>query len=454
MFPNLDIIVKNLTAYIIALIFNITFVCGQNDTAWINNWEKILIVDSHGGWSNFNNEFQILRENLSLTNQNRPDVIIKQINPDLIDSLFLSFKNKRQLKHDPLIMFNLDSTWLINNAENLWVEYLDKRKESSEINSSAINTLKDYPKIKSSIWRLQGSRWTDVYSFISVKIIKGIDTLSISSFGQYPYMLPWDVNGKNIFNAQISKLISQLLPYSAETNKSRLLGKRFNFYLVNVIYENYIYDERKFIKARNKYSRYFNKLEREFEIKHAQMVDMSSIEWGGIFGKPCLEFLLVDSCISNQIQFSAIYGRPIVLYTPNSILKGKVKLIKLLNDNPVYNYAINNEGCLGKIHWVQSKSLSKKAKNNFLRDVEDQDKSINQYKGKFKNAIFFEFTEDRDSKKSFSRWIFLQDGTLILWQLEGDYLMGLSKDMIEKQGYICRNIKLEELVTKPNRIDE
>jgi hypothetical protein len=58
---------KTPTTYIIALILNITFVYGQSDSTWTNNWEKILITDSYVGWSQFNNNYQILRTNLSLS---------------------------------------------------------------------------------------------------------------------------------------------------------------------------------------------------------------------------------------------------------------------------------------------------------------------------------------------------------------------------------------------------
>jgi hypothetical protein len=441
---------KKRTAYIIALIFNITIVYGQGDSTWINNWEKILITDSYAGWSHFNNDFQILRENLSLTTQNRPDSIVKQINPDLIDSLFNSFKNSRQLKYDPLVIFDLDSTWLINNAEKLWTDYSDKRKESPEINSIAINTIKDYSKIKRSVWSLQGSHWTDDYPLVSVMIIKGVDTLTISSFGQYPFMLPWNVNGKTIYNSQISKLISRLLPDNQESNKSRLQGERFNYSLIDRVYESYLSETIKFTKAKNRYKKQFKYLEKDFQIRHAEMSYMASIEWGHFFGRPAFEILLSDSTISNQIQFSTVFSRHNIIHSPKSIVRNKDKLIKRLLDNPVYNYTLDCEKCLGEIHWIQSKSLSGQAKRSFLRDIKDNGGNKGDFRGKFRNAIFFELTEHRDSKRSFSRWIFLNDGTIVLWQLQGGYLMNLPDSLTKNQGYICRTMKPKELITMPN----
>ena len=433
---------KNHLAVVLVLIVKITIVYGQSDSTWINNWEKILITDSYAGWSNFNNNYQILKENLSLTTENRPDSIIKQINHNVIDSLFYSFENSNRLNNDPLVMFNLDSTWLIQNAEKLWTDYSSKQKESPEINSIAINTLKDYSKIKRSIWSLQGSHWTDDYPLVSVMIVKGVDTLTISSLGQYPFMLPWYVNEKTIYNAQISKLIVQLLPDHQESNKARLQGERLNYTLIDRIYESDLCDTIAYIKAKNRYKKQFRYLEKDFQIKHAELSTMSSIEWGHFLGRLALEILLSDTTISNQIQFSTIFSRHNLIHSPKSIIRNKDKLIMRLSNNPIYKYTLDCEKCLGEIHWVQSKSLSREAKRNFLSDLKDIGGNRREFRGKFRNAIFYELTEDKDSKRSFSQWIFLNDGRIILWQLQGDYLMNLSDCLTKYQGYVCRTITL------------
>lgn len=436
---------KIFIACTLVLLFNTTTVYGQSDFAWVNNWEKILISDSYMGWSHFNHNFQIVRKNLSLTTQDRPDSIIKQIDINLIDSLLQSLKNSNQLRLDPLIMFDRDSTWLIENAEALWSEYLRDRKESEEIDSIAINTIIDYEKTKRAVFALQGSIWTDDYPNVSVTFIKGNDSLSISSNGQYPYMLPWKVEGVNIYNSRISQLIAQLPPDNHEGNKSRLQGDKFNYYLINRIYSAFIEENVEFTKAKNKYTKQFKYLENEFEIKKAEMSYMSSIEWGGWFGRPALEILLADSSISNQIQFSTVFGRHHITHSPKSIIRNKDKIINRLEGNPVFDYTINCNNCAGEIHWVKSKSLSNEAKRNFLSDVKDNGLKKRHFRGKFRNAIFFELTEFRDSKSSFSRWIFLQNGMVILWQLQGEYLMNLPDTETENQGYICKVFKGEEL---------
>ncbi len=73
--------------------------------------------------------------------------------------------------------------------------------------------------------------------------------------------------------------------------------------------------------------------------------------------------------------------------SPKTILKQKDKLINLLNKNPVYNYTLNCENCLGEIHWVISKSLSKEAQKSFKEDLADNEIDKNKYNGKYKDAI-------------------------------------------------------------------
>ena len=296
---------------------------------------------------------------------------------------------------------------------------------------------------------MQGSYRTDDYPIVYVQLIKENDTLSLSTNGQYPYMLPWYFKEKQIYNHRVSEIIADLLPDIKQSNIRRLSGDNFNHHFIEKIYSAYIEDKENFIKARNRYSSTFMLLEKEFEIKKAEINDMSSIEWGGNWGRTCLEMSLKDSTISKNIEFYTIFGTNKLLNSPKNIIYKKDKLIELLEENPVYNYTLNCESCLGEIHWVKSQSLSKEAEKSFKEDLADNGIDKSKYNGKYGNAIFYELTEYLNSKRSFSRWIFLKDGTLILWQLRGDYLMNLPESFVKNQGYICKEIEPKK-ITMPN----
>ena len=437
---------KKLIAIIVIFFWGIQIIIGQIDSNQLKNWDKIIINDSHNGWSHFNNEFQIEKKNLWLAFSKNPDSIIKKVRPELIDDFLKSLTTKKQIPKDPLLIFGKDSLWLMNNAEKLWDEYGGKNKhKSKKIDSIAIKAIKDYQKVKKIVWSLQGSYWTDDYPFIQISIITRQDTLFISSDGQYPFMMPWAVNKKSIYNHKIPTIIGKILPNSIKTNKPRLMGVNFNYYLIKNIYWRYIKNKVEFIRTKEKYPNKFKMLSKHFEILDAEMSNMASIEWGGWFGRPSLEIVLADSAISNKIRFSTVFSRRSIFHSPKSIVKNKDNLLKQLQGNPVYRYVQKCKKCIGEIHWVQSKSLSGEAKRNFLSDVKDRGLNKGKFRGKFKNAIFFELTEYRDRKRSFSRWIFFQNGTLVLWQLRGSFLMDLPDKYSKENGYICKEINRNEL---------
>lgn len=432
---------------IFIFLIGIQIIFGQ-DINEHSDWDKIIIGDIYAGWSNFDNRYQIKKENFLLTTLDKPDSIIKKVSPKLIYELIRLFNNDSSSIKKPLGFFGKDSLWLNKNAEKLWIEYKKDRKTTKEIDSIAINTIKDSSKANRVARSIQGLYWTDDYPVVYVHLINQVDTLSISSIGQYPYMLPWRFNKRKVYNYRISEIIAELLPKNKHSNKERLSGNNFNYHLVNKIYSTFIEDKENYIEARNKYSSAFKLLEKEFDIRKAEIVNMSSIEWGGNFGRPCLEMSLKDSTISKNIEFYTIFGTNKLLNSPKTIIYKKDKLIESLKENPVYRYTLNCDNCLGEIHWVKSQSLSKEAEKSFKEDLTDNGIDKSKYNDKYRDAIFYELTEYRNSQKSFSRWIFLKDSTLILWQLRGDYLMNFSKDFIENQGYICKEIKESSIVNE------
>lgn len=430
--------------FIFTSLFGIQILIGQHNNDSLNDWDKIIIKDSYGGWSNFENNYQIKRENFLLTALNKPDSIIKKVDPKLVQEIIKLIKTTNDSVSfiNPLISFGRDSVWLVNNAESLWKNYTRNWKRTKQMDSIAISTIKDYKKANLAASSIEGSQSTDDYPLIIVSIIKEKDTLSAYTFGQHPYMLPWIIKKGKIYNSKISELVAALLPDKDPNNKERLNGKNFNSSLISKIYNTFLVDKDHYLEAKDKFPRTFKALEKKFEITKAEIMDMSSIEWGKNFGGECLEMSLKDLSISENIRFNTISGVNEIFSTKKSIIYKKDDLIQSLKENPIYQYTLNCGDCLGEIHWVKSKSLSKKAENNFKEYLQESGSNRNKYDGKFKDAIFFELTENRNSERSFSRWIFLKDGTLLLWQLKGTFLMNLPNEFSENQGYVCKEIKL------------
>ncbi len=409
-----------------------------------DSWDKIIITDSHIGWRIFKNQFEIKRSNNEVVLVNKSDTVLNKINKSVLDKFFNSLTNEKQIAQDPLKIFGKDSIWLNNQATKLWFDYLDDVDESAEIDSFAIRTIKDYTNIKSIVSSIQGRHWTDDYPFTSILIIRKRDTLRVQSNGQYPYMMPWRVNNKIIYNSGIPTSISEMFPKGMPSNKVRLGGDSFDYYLINRVYESLIEDHRNYIKAKLKYPRQFTRLEQDFTIDKAELSDMGSIEWGGFISAPCLELILKSNEIPDNISFSVVFGRRIKLHSIKPIIRKQSKLVNQLSSNPVYQYTLRNSKATGEIHFVNRRSLSGEAKRNFKSDLTDNGMKKSKFRGRYRKAIFYELTETSDKGSSFSRWILLKNGTNILWEINGKFLMNLIPDVVKEQGYVCRVITKED----------
>ncbi|WP_299711747.1 hypothetical protein [uncultured Tenacibaculum sp.] len=443
---------KNLiTFYFIVFVLGVN---AQKNNHWKDNWKKITITDDfyRGDGTSYSkhNRCEINR-NYELHSYVNEETKITKINPGLIDSLFLAIQTQKKSKRNPLQMFNKDSDWLVSNAEELWEKYWYRinKKKNEQIDSFAIATIKDYNKIKNLVWSMQGEGIDRNLSFVRVQILTEKDTLNVTSIGKFAYMLPWYVENRKIYNSDISTILSKIIPDEVEVNKEKLLGTDFNVTLLNFINEKYLKDRIQYIKFKKKYKKEFEYLEREFVVRKVEESDMSSIEWGTEYdAKKCIEITLLNKKGFQNIEFYTIFNANFFLNSPKSIIRNKEKLLKGLENNPVFKYTVNCENCVGEIHWVKSKSFSKRAKKHFLEDLIDRGMDRNKYKGRYKDAVFFELTEERESSKSFSRWIFLKDGTIILWELKGNYLMNLPKELVKEKGFVCLEIKKEEFDVK------
>mgnify|MGYP006203571641 CR=1 FL=1 len=322
---------------IFIFLINSAFIVGQN-TIQDTSWNKIIIYDAYFGWTHFNNELQIKKENYLLTSQQNTDSIVKKINPDVISELIQLLKQKPDTTFfkNPLQHFGKDSLWLVANAKPLWKEFSKYQKKNKEIDSFAIKTIKDLEKVNTVARSLQGSHWTDDYPLLAIGIIKEKDTLTVLSNGQYPYMLPLIIKSEKVYNARISELISQLLPDSEKTNRERIKGTDFNNYLISAINRFYIERKSNYLEAKKKYPQSFKAIEKKFQIENVEIVDMASIEWGNDWGKIGLEMELKDSVFSNNIQFYTISGKSRLLHSQQKIVHKKDKLLQLLQNNPIF----------------------------------------------------------------------------------------------------------------------
>jgi hypothetical protein len=429
------------------LIIGILIFVGLKGFGQVNseNWTEFTVENARVDWKTFYETYTIKKTESDFYIFNDSLQVDKKVVDSLVSKLLFSLENKFN-DQDPLLMFGKDSVWLKQNATKIWKEY--KQEYSEEIipkyDDLAISTIKDYSLWKQRIIYLAGKSNNRLSPTVTIQIKTSNDSLTIKSNGNRSFMLPWDVNGKKLYNSKISESIAPFVDYEGWPNQRILKGYSFNIDLMDNLYHGVIRNKISFQQSLDRYPKQFNKLKKHFVIYSADMPQMGSIEFGGNMGRNCLEIGLRDSIISKNIRFTPVFGRRILLHSVNPLLKSKDKIIKQLKTNPIYQYAISTTATLD-IHFVNKKSLSNAAIRNFKKDAKKASLNSKVYNGKFNDAIFISLRERRNEEGSSSRWIILKDGTNILWDFNGKFLMNLSNEYTTEKGFVCKVIPNEKI---------
>jgi len=171
---------------------------------------------------------------------------------------------------------------------------------------------------------------------------------------------------------------------------------------------------------------------------------MGSIQWANdyLMVQKCVDLSLIDKKLPDNIKYNVIFGCRLYFMHPVSffILK-RNRIRKRFEKNPIYQYVATHENCSGTVNFVNRKSFFPIAKKSFKEDLIENDRDKNEFRGRLRGAIFFDNYEQTDEGSSFSRWIFLKDGTLILWQNKGNSLLNVKPEHIPPDGYNCKVIK-------------
>lgn len=88
--------------------------------------------------------------------------------------------------------------------------------------------LNDYELFKRTAMSITHGGATSDYPTVSIELRNDLDTLTIYTHGQHPFMLPWfDNKDKEYsYNPNLSKEIGKLLPDYKYSNRERLLGRK------------------------------------------------------------------------------------------------------------------------------------------------------------------------------------------------------------------------------------
>jgi len=419
------------------------------------DWNKVIILDKKGnqGYGSFDRRYEINRGEAVLR-EIEPDTIIKTIDTDIIPAILKLAEEEAPPSKDPFEIYRADTNWFKVNVDSLWFDVKEKsgiderqilEEEDDEVVLSILN---DYAIYRDDLDELESlNDWREVD--LSMAIMSKTDTIVISNGGSFVYLLPWKVQGKEIYNTELSILIAQLLPENMYFSNYQSL-KESEFYprLLTTIYDYHIYGETDFRKAKRRFPLKFSRLEKKFEIKDGDYSMMGSIEWANDFflALQCVDVVLHEESLPKNIDYTPLFGCRLYFMHPiGPFLRKRKRIVKRLEKNPVYQYLAAQDSCYGSIHFVNRRSFSPIAKKSFKEDLKDNNIDVKKYRGRLRKAIFFDNYEYVDGKSSFTRWLILKDGTTILWQNEGENLLNVKPEHIPPDGYNCKEIRLEHL---------
>ena len=433
-------------------IITIQFSFGQT---LIEDWNKVIIIDKKGnqGYGTFDRRYEINREEAALK-ENDLDTVIKGIDTDIIPAILKLAEKEAPPSNDPFEIYGADTNWFRANVDSLWFDLKEKsdidelqilEEEDDEVVLSVLN---DFDIYKDDLYDLEHlNDWKEVE--LTISIMSETDTVVISNGGSFVYLLPWKMQGKEIYNTELSILIAQLLPENIYFSNYQSL-KESEFYprLLTTIYDYHIYGETAFRKAKRRFPLRFWRLKRKFEIKGGRYALMSSIEWANDFFlvQHCVEVILLEERLPKNINYTPLFGCRLYFMHPiGPFLRKRKRIVKRLEQNPIYQYITTQDSCFGSIHFVNRRSFSPIAKKSFKEDLRDNNIDVKKYRGRLRKAIFFDNYEYVDGETSFTRWLFLKDGTTILWQNKGENLLNVIEEHIPTEGYNCKEIKPEHL---------
>ena len=318
---------------------------------------------------------------------------------DLIktDSTYeLNFKNFSekftQNNASDFIKENGDNYWITSDIQKEFL--LDNLTKPNKVENNLKSYFRDYDQ---SGW-IDGSSTEISISFIYRNINVTIVTKSILE-----YALPININNKDHYNPELSRIIAKIIPSSKTNRQLQLSGNG----LFNSIAKETISNNRRKLDGLEvlSYTSEIDSLKKHFKVTNLRVVNgTSSTNWNGEKRFNCQ---LWDT--SNNYNVSIMYSSKIdsnkVMYPPSIIIDKYENLVpKLLTIDFFRNYLLENDKRKISIIFDDNTCFTVKTKERVLGDCKNE---ID-----FDNSLFLAvWTENSE----LSNWIVLPNGKYILW---------------------------------------
>ncbi len=302
--------------------------------------------------------------------------------------------------------FGFTKASLIGRIDEMAVRgaYPHWNKEEIVIYKAMLLQPKNFERLVPNCFGVRTTRWPPS---VDVSIIYPLDTISLSSNGQSPMMLPWRINdNRKSNNPAISTFISELVQDSF-SNKDHLSRRALEYCLADrvVFLTSTIFGE---MRIKNALKKEYELLDSLFEISSQKYWLISSIDWDSEDGWVGEAYLKPKSETRN-LAFHLSFGidsnqkaQPIDSF----FNQYEAILDRVHNCSPLMKHLDRNTNQKLEIIFTGNHSLSSKAKKYVKRNT----KYATISKVNLDRAIFMTLQEDTDK---YSRWLLLTDGKLI-----------------------------------------
>lgn len=429
-----------LTAILLICLFNTSF--SQNIDSLEKNWRAMLLsYRDEKGFHHFDLDHRNLQ--LNTDSDSTPNRVIT-IDSALLHPIFQSLKNGFTENSHTLSDSDKYKKWSQEKAEHAWFEYTNKQfdRRSNEI---AIDILQEFNWIDHRNSLILEEEYAKKPQRLSLRIFSEKSVIQIDS--RIPFVefdITYEKKHSKLYSTTLFNALESLFQFR-DSNFVQTI--EFEQIQMQFAYELAIKDSlnaywSSLVRSRDKKS--MEKLEQFYPVTEAYVSTNPTIDWGNR-----KRVTLILNARDFNVHYSLTYDYSFLLnlydqFSPHIFAykhryhRGTTERMEdsLLN-NPVIDYCTTNYGSKGIVHYVRRRSLSFKAKQQFKKDFKSSGQDKNLYKGKLKNAILFELQEGEPNDYMYheklvnvSYWVFLEDGTIVLWQSSGDNIMNFPKEFI------------------------
>jgi hypothetical protein len=343
----------------------------------------------------------------------------KRIDPKLIERLIAALAAPPVPKADPSNL-GINPAWCKQNAvtvgENTGAEYREGAPNQKQLFIEAFN---DPAVVAQVVKNLFSFTRFDDNPGASVKVTYGDGkTILAKTHSYYVFMLPWQIDGGETYNAQVSRAVASLMPKDT-VNKERLAGDDFSKEFGESVMQ-FIDRDWKLLDARNRAGGALDQIKSKYQIIAAEINPYHNVNYGVEWdsGKPHETNLHVTV---RKSTFPKGLSNKVVLRMNGSepegvagFLEGASKYEDLVLSTPLFQEHFRDQPRTPVwISYVHDASFGEKAMRIFAADMHaiGKDNVIPAVRAQQKEIALVSVGG--------AYWLVFPDKHLLLWRFDG-----------------------------------